>query len=88
VNWHDKEWEKINPSSNKYSSKDKNKRYTITRKVYYGKAYLSDDIIEVEDYMKDYVLNPLLTIESSMYEYYLHSIYDNEKGEYINAITL
>ena len=64
------------------------KRYKITRKVFLQSAYIADDIIYVDDYMKDYILNPLFTIESSMYHFYLHSIYDTKDKKYITEIRV
>jgi hypothetical protein len=86
------EWEKSKkenkPKINISKSEENEKRYKITRKCFYGTAYIEDDIIYVNNYMEDYILNPLFTIESSMFNYYLHSIYDTYEEVYINAINL
>ncbi len=67
---------------NKGGLADTTKRYKITRKF----EGFRDDIVYVDDYMKDYVLNPIWSIESSQYTYFLHSIYDTKENKYINEI--
>jgi hypothetical protein len=64
------------------------KRYKITRKVFYKKAYINDDIIYVDDYLNDYILNPIISIESAMFDYYLHSIYDMEENKFIREVII
>jgi hypothetical protein len=64
------------------------KRYKITRKVFYKKAYINDDIIYVDDYLNDYILNPVISVESAMFDYYLYSIYDMEENKFIREVII